>query len=71
MNLEGMKFFEVTEISVNEWHPTPDGSGPPEQVHLWIRLADFEHPLIMRIRSPKTIDELIVSLITHRKGVWG
>lgn len=70
-NVAGMAFYEVKSISVNEWHPLPDGQGKPEQVHLWIELEDFPHPLVLRFHSPRAVDELIVALMTHRKGVWG
>ena len=71
MNVAGMAFYEVKSISVNEWHSLPDGQGKPEQVHLWLELEGFPHPLVMRFHSPQAVDELIVALMTHRKGVWG
>ena len=71
INTAGMSFFEITNISVNEWHPLPDGQGPPTQVHLLCQLAGVSHAMVMRFRSPKAVDELIVALITHRRSVWG
>ena len=69
MNIKGLAFYEVESLSVNEWYPP--GQGKPEQVHLWLDLEGFPHPLVMRFRSPQAVDELIVALMTHRKGVWG
>ena len=70
INITGLSFFEVKSISVNEWHPLPDGQGKPEQVHLWIELDGFPPPLVLRFHSPRAVDELIVALMTHRKSVW-
>lgn len=70
INVEGMKFLEVEEIVVNEYHELPDGKGDPTQVHLWLRLVNFPHPLIVRFRSRRPVDELIVALMTHSKAVW-
>ena len=70
INMEGVEFLEVEEISVNEYHELPDGKGDPTQVHLWLRLANFPHPLIIRFHSRRPVDELIVALITHSKAVW-
>jgi hypothetical protein len=70
INTEGMKFYEIEEISVNEWHPLPNGEGKPTQVHMMVKLADNEYPLVMRFKSARPVDELIMALITHRNGVW-
>ncbi len=71
INTEGMKFYEITNISVNEWHPLPDGKGKPEQVHLMIEVAGNPYPIVMRFKSRRPVDELIVALIAHANGVWG
>jgi hypothetical protein len=70
MNTAGMAYFEIKEISVNEWHPLPDGQGKPEQVHLMIEVDGFPHPLVIRYKSRRPVDELIVALITHAEHVW-
>lgn len=70
INLADMKFIEVESISVNEWHRLPNGQGKPEQVHLWIKLSDAPATMVLRFRSPKAVDNLIVALMTHRKSVW-
>jgi hypothetical protein len=70
INTDGMKFFEIKSISVNEWHSLPDGQGKPEQVHLWLDIEDIPYPFVMRFKSRRPVDELIVALITHANGVW-
>jgi hypothetical protein len=65
-----MKYFEVKNISVNEYHPLPDGQGKPEQVHLWMEIEDIPHPFVMRFKSRRPVEELIVALITHANRVW-
>ena len=71
MNLKGVEFMEIEEISVNEWHALPDGQGEPTQVHLWFKLKDTEPVFCLRFKSGRPIDELITALITHRKSVFG
>lgn len=68
--LSGAVFFEVEEINVHEWHPTPDGSGPPEQVHMEIVAKGFPSPLLMRFKGPGSIGRLILALRKHRDAVW-
>ena len=70
VNVKGMKFFEIESISVNEWHPLPDGEGDPEQVHMMIDVADVPYPFVVRFKSRRAIDELIVALMTHANHVW-
>jgi len=70
INVAGMKFYEIKAISVNEWHPLPNGSGKPEQVHLMIEIEDIPYPFVLRFKSRRPIDELIVALITHANNVY-
>ncbi len=71
VNLTGVEFFDIEEILVAEFHPLPNGEGSPTQVHLNCRIAGFPGAVIMRFKSGRPIDELIVSLMTHRKAVFG
>lgn len=68
--MAGVEFFEIESIDVMEFHPLPDGEGPPSEVHLMLTIADFPHPVIMRFHSRRSCDELIVALMTHSKAVW-
>jgi len=70
INTTGMKFFEIKQISVNEWHALLDGEGKPEQVHLWLDIEDIPYPFVMRFKSRRPVDELIVALIAHANNVW-
>jgi hypothetical protein len=70
VNTEGMHFFEIESIDVAEWHELPDGQGKPSQVHLTLTLVGFPYPLVMRFKSRRPVDELIVALNTHANGVW-
>ena len=69
-NTAGMQFYEVQNISVNEWHPLPNGQGDPTQVHVWVELDEFPYPLVIRFKSRRPIDSFIVALMTHAKAVW-
>ena len=70
-NLAGDKYFEVKSIEVTEWHSLPNGEGKPEQEHLIIELENCPYPLVMRFKSRKPVDSLIVALITHANSIWG
>ena len=70
VNVKGMKFYDIESISVNEWHPLPDGKGKPSQVHMMLEVSGFDYPLVIRFKSARPIDELIMALITHRNNVW-
>ncbi len=71
VNLAGVEFYELDEIEVGEFHPLPNGEGDPTQVHLNCRLKGFPAAFVVRFKSGRAVDELIVALITHRKGVFG
>ena len=70
VNTAGMEFYEINIISVNEWHPLPNGEGNPTQVHVWIELEKFPHPLVLRFKSRRPVDSFIVALMTHANAVW-
>jgi|GEM_PF-4106994 len=70
INTDGMEVYEIKSISVNEWHPLPDGKGKPEQVHLMLEVEEIPYPFVIRFKSRRPVDELIVALITHANGVW-
>src|SRR3972149_8623525 len=69
-NVAGDEYFEVESIGVFEWHSLPDGRGRPEQVLLEIKLANCSIPIVMRFKSRKPIDSLIVALKTHANSVF-
>lgn len=68
---------ETLEYGVKEWHPTLDGSGPAEQIHLYQSVnltlpghGTVEADIIMRMKSPRAADEVIAMLLRHRHSVW-
>ena len=70
VNVAGLAFYDVEEISVNEYHSLPNGEGEPEQVHMMLKLERVEHPIVIRFKSPATLDQVIVALMAHRRRVW-
>lgn len=73
INVAGIEYIPIERISVLEFHELEDGQGEPTQVHLMLQIGEEEEglpPFILRIKSRKTCDELITSLITHSKAVW-
>ena len=70
VNVAGMRYYEIKQVSVNEWHPLPDGKGKPEQVFMMIETDALPFPLILRFKRRRPLDELIVALMTHAERVW-
>lgn len=65
------EYYEAgPEFNVGSWCPTPDGSGPPQQVHL-----RFGTPpgncMLVRFKGPDSLDALIDALLEHRQHVFG
>ncbi len=52
VNVEGLEVLEIQAIMVRDYHALPDGQGPVEEVHLWIEVQGFQHPMILRFKSP-------------------
>ncbi len=70
VNLTGMGYFEVESMEIAEFHPLPDGQGPPTQVHIIMMITELDYPLTMRIKSRRACEEIIFALMTHSKAVW-
>jgi hypothetical protein len=62
--------FEVKDIQINEWHPTPDGTGPATQVHLVIRFYGIGCPFVWRFKGPESLGQIIAAFTRHRASVW-
>lgn len=62
--------LQIEGYHVGSWCPTSDGSGPPEAVVIGLKLRDFEHELLLRLKSPERVDELIQLLLRHKRDVW-
>lgn len=59
----------VKTFTVGSWCPTPDGTGPAVAVAISIELMTGEH-LVLRIRTPERVDEMIQMLLRHKRDVW-
>lgn len=65
-------------IDIASWSPTPQAAvdagkpqAPSTQVHLFMPLPGKLGKMLMRFKSPRTLDRLISALIRHRMDVWG
>ena len=67
--LAGVQF---RSYCVGDWCPTPDGSGPPQAVALSLQttFAGQDLDMVLRLKSPRAVDELIQSLLRHKRSVW-
>lgn len=70
LSLAGVALLEIEEINVAAWCPTPDGAGPPEQVHMTIKVTGVDALLVLRFKSPRTIGRVINNLRKYRDIVW-
>lgn len=59
----------MTTFTVGSWCPTVDGSGPATAVAIVIETVSAGH-LVLRIKSPERVDELIQMLLRHKRDVW-
>lgn len=68
---EQANYYELgPSMNVCSWCPTPDGSGPPTQVHVHLGRAPG-NVMTVRLKSAEVCDALIEALQIHRKDVWG
>jgi hypothetical protein len=66
------RLAELESVQVAEWCPTPDGTGPAEQVHLVLRVKGLEDlPLVMRFKTGPAVDAIADALLLHRQNVFG
>ncbi len=63
--------FPIEEVEVASWTPERDGKGKCTQVHMILKARGAEHPMVVRFKSPVTLQNLIDSLIEHRDYVFG
>jgi hypothetical protein len=59
----------VESFAVGSWCPTPDGSGPPTCVAITITIKDMGD-VVLRIKSPERVDQIIQMLLRHKRDVW-
>lgn len=60
----------IESYEVGSWCPTPDGSGPAEAVAINFNIQGLEFPLILRMKTPAAVDEMIDALRRHKMDVW-
>jgi len=66
-NLAEMKAFVMDGIF--EYHPLPNGEGPPTQVHLVIGLGD-DLQIVVRMKSRDSCEQLVEAITKHTDNVW-
>lgn len=62
--------FQVEGYGIFQWHPTPDGSGPPEAVVLQLNIREFPYPIGLRFKSRAAADEFTLAFTDHVNQVW-
>jgi hypothetical protein len=59
----------VESFSVGAWCPTPDGSGKPTAVAFTLSVSGLGD-LVMRLKSPERVDEIVRLLLQYKQEVW-
>lgn len=59
----------IKSFTVGSWCPTPDGTGPATAVAIGIELTSG-HDLVLRLKTPKAVDDMIQMLLRHKRDVW-
>ena len=59
----------VEGFSVGAWCPSPDGSGKPTAVAITMKVKSVGD-LVMRIKTPERVDEIIKLLTLYKEEVW-
>lgn len=59
----------VEGFTVGAWCSTPDGSGKPEAVAITAKVSGVGD-LVMRIKTPERVDEIIKLLTLYKEEVW-
>ncbi len=65
--------LSIESYTVGSWCPTPDGTGPATAVGLSLTvvgLAPVPVDLVMRLKTPAAVDNMIQSLLRHKRDVW-
>lgn len=62
--------MQIESYHVGSWCPSPDGTGPAEAVAIGLKIKGLPHELILRLKSPERVDELIQLLLRHKRDVW-
>lgn len=59
----------VESFTVASWRPDQEAASPPTAVAMIITLTTGEN-LVMRIKTPARVDEMIQMLLRHKRDVW-
>ena len=55
--------------SVGAWCPSLDGSGQPTAVAITLQVKGLGD-LVMRLKSPERVDEMVQLLLQYKREVW-
>lgn len=68
--LEGMR---INHYTVGDWCPDQKGELPAEAVGLTLNVTfpkGVTVDLVMRLKTPQAVDNMIQSLLRHKRSVW-
>ncbi len=59
----------VVSFTVGSWCPSRDGTGPATAVGISIE-TERHGDLVLRLKSPRAVDQMIQMLLRHKRDVW-
>lgn len=59
-------------ITIAQWHPTSDASGPPTQVHVILENdpESFMPSMTVRFKSREGLERFVADLLANADAVW-
>ena len=60
---------KIEDFSVGAWCPSLDGTGKPTAVAITLKIKSLGD-LVMRIKTPERVDEIIKLLTLYKEEVW-
>ena len=71
-NLSGLKALPAEGFNVLSWSSGNVGENvPASEVHVTLPIPHTDILLVLRLKSPRALDELVGVLLQHRADVWG
>lgn len=65
----GLEGVNVLSFEVGSWVPNQFNMGKPMAVAIAIQ-TDGAGDLVLRLKSPRAVDQMIQSLLRHKREVW-
>lgn len=62
--------LEIKEYGFGQWCPTPDGTGPPEQLWMHFKISGIDEPFALRFKTRQAWDDFSAIGDGHADQIW-